>query len=90
MSFKDSPLLTLEPFAEKFITSADKRFAADSKEILVLVESSKKRFTTVRPRNVGSFFTGPSDIFASSRAVFNISRASAAVKSFIESKCFFT
>jgi hypothetical protein len=61
--------------AEKLITSADNRFAADSNEILVRVESSKNRFTTVRPRNVGSFFIGPSDIFANSLAVFKISSA---------------
>ena len=40
VSFSDSPLLTLEPLAEKLITSADKRLAAASKEIRVLVESS--------------------------------------------------
>ena len=76
VSFRDSPLLTLEPFAEKLITSADKRLAADSKEILVRVESSKKRFTTVRPRSVGSFFIGPSEIFDNSLAVLRIPSAS--------------
>ena len=40
VSFRLSPLATLDPFAEKLITSADSRFAAASKEILVLVESS--------------------------------------------------
>ena len=40
VSLRLSPLATLDPFAEKLITSADSRFAAASKEILVLVESS--------------------------------------------------
>ena len=56
VSFKDSPLLILDPLAEKLITSAESLLAAASKEILVRVESSAKRFTIVRPRKVGSFF----------------------------------
>ena len=40
VSFSDSPLLTLEPLAEKLMTSADSRFSATSKEIRVRVESS--------------------------------------------------
>jgi hypothetical protein len=46
----------LDPLAEKLITSAESLLAAASKEILVRVESSAKRFTIVRPRKVGSFF----------------------------------
>ena len=66
VSFKLSPLLTDDPLAEKLITSADNRLAAVSKEIRVLVESSKKRFTIVLPRNVGNFLFGPSVIWANS------------------------
>ena len=40
VSLSDSPLDTDEPLAEKLITSADSRLAANSKEILVRVESS--------------------------------------------------
>ena len=40
VSLRLSPLATLDPFAEKLITSAESRFAAASNEILVLVESS--------------------------------------------------
>ena len=40
VSFNDSPLETLEPLAEKLITSAESLLAAASKEILVRVESS--------------------------------------------------
>ena len=49
----DSPLATLEPLAEKLITSAHSHLAAASNEIRVRVESSKNRLTTVRPRRVG-------------------------------------
>ena len=55
MSLRLSPLETLEPLAEKLMTSADSRLAAASNEIRVRVESSKNRLTTVRPRRVGSF-----------------------------------
>ena len=40
VSFRLSPLETLEPLAEKLITSADSRLAAASNEIRVRVESS--------------------------------------------------
>ncbi len=60
MSFRLSPLETLEPLALKLMTSADSRLAAASNEMRVRVESSKKRLTTVRPRSVGSFLTGRS------------------------------
>ncbi len=39
------------------MTSALSRLAAASKDSRVRVESSKKRFTTVLPRRVGSFLT---------------------------------
>ncbi len=77
VSLSDSPLLTLEPLAEKLITSADNLFAAASNEIRVLVESSAKRLTIVLPRKVGSFLTAPSLTLASSLAVSKIEIASA-------------
>jgi len=40
VSFRLSPLETLDPLAEKLITSADSRLAAASNEIRVRVESS--------------------------------------------------
>ena len=58
VSLRLSPLETLEPLAEKLMTSADSRLAAASNEMRVRVQSSKKRLTTVRPRSVGSFLTG--------------------------------
>ena len=86
MSFKDSPLLTLDPLAEKLITSADNRFAAASKEIRVRVESSANKFTIVRPRSVGSFLTAPSLTRASSLAVSKIEIASALLISAIDKR----
>ena len=40
VSLSDSPFATDEPDVEKLMTSADRRFAASSNEILVRVESS--------------------------------------------------
>ena len=88
VSFKDSPLLRLDPLAEKLITSAESRLAAASKEILVRVESSANKLTMVRPRSVGSFFIGPSEIRASSVAVSRINIASSRDRSLMLSKCF--
>src|SRR6476619_2853474 len=48
-----SPLTTLLEEGEKLITSALNRLAASSNDVRVLVLGSKKRFTTVRPRNAG-------------------------------------
>ena len=48
------------PSPLKLMTSAESRFAAASNEMRVRVESSKKRFTTVLPRSVGSFLTSRS------------------------------
>ena len=87
VSFKLSPLLTDDPLAEKLITSAESLLAAVSKLILVLVESSKKRFTTVFPLSVGNFLFGPSVIAASSLPVANRARASSLERSATESRC---
>ena len=89
VSLRLSPLETLEPRAEKLMTSADRRLAAASKEMRVRVESSKKRFTTVRPRSVGSFLTDRSETAASSSAVSRMSRASSLVRSAAEIRCRF-
>ena len=88
VSFRDSPLLTLEPFAEKLITSAESLFAAASNEMRVRVESSAKRLTIVRPRRVGSFFIGVSLTLANSAAVSKIFIASIRLISAIDRRCF--
>ena len=89
VSFRLSPLATLEPLAEKLITSADSRLAAASNEIRVRVESSKNRLTTVRPRSVGSFLIGRSASWASSSAVSRMSSASSRLRSPAEIRCRF-
>ena len=53
-----SPLLNEEPAPEKLTQSADRRLAAISKLLLVRVEGSKKRPSSVRPRRVGTFLIG--------------------------------
>ena len=47
---------------EKLTVSADSRFSANSNDIRVRVDGSKKRFTTVTPRKVGTFGIGLSRI----------------------------
>jgi hypothetical protein len=86
VSFNDSPLLRLEPLAEKLITSADKRLAAASKDIRVRVESSANKFTIVRPRKVGSFLTAPSLTRANSLAVSRIDTASDLLRSAMDKR----
>ncbi len=88
MSLRFSPLETLDPLALKVITSALNLFAAASKEILVLVESSKNKFTTVLPSNVGSFLTDLPPTSAIDLAVSNIEIASLAFKLFMLYRCF--
>ena len=88
VSLRDSPLETEEPLAEKLITSALSRLAAVSNEIRVRVESSKNRFTTVRPRSAGSFLTSREDTAAIWSAVSRIRTASAYDRSVVLSRCF--
>ena len=52
-----SALVRLDEDGEKLTTSAESRLPAISKLVRVRVEDSKKRFTSVRPRSVGTFFT---------------------------------
>src|SRR5712664_962963 len=49
VSWRDSPLITLEASFWKLSTSAPRACAATSKELRVRVEASKKSVTTVRP-----------------------------------------
>ena len=58
VSFKLSPLFTLDVDTLKVIVSADRRLAAVSKLIRVRVESSKNKLTIVRPLSAGTFGTG--------------------------------
>ena len=58
VSINVSPFLTDDCEAEKFITSADKRFSANSKDNLVLVEFSKNKLAIVISRSEGTFLIG--------------------------------
>ena len=83
----DSPLLTDDPFAEKLMTSAERRFAAASNEMRVRVESSKKRLTTVLPRSVGSFLTSRDWVSRMSSATSRMRRASSRARVLVSSRC---
>src|SRR5688572_8626956 len=87
VSSKVSPFETEEEEAVKLIVSADKRFSASSKEILVLVEFSKKRFTITTSRNEGTFFTGRCNTSLNCSAVCKIREISEDSRSLMPSKC---
>ena len=53
-----SPLTTLEVAMAMLSVSALRRFSAISNDVRVRVLGSKNRFTTVRPRSVGTFLIG--------------------------------
>ena len=77
MSRSVSPFSRLEAEAEILTTSALSRIAANSKEILVRVLGSTKKFTNVLPRSAGTFlrFLSPTPLkaVAVSRINFNSS-----------------
>ena len=84
----DSPLLTLDPFADTLIASALSHLAASSNEERVRVESSKKRLTTVRPRNAGSFLMGRDCTSCISSAVASSVSISSRLRSAMPRRCF--
>ena len=59
VSTRVSPLLTEVPALATLTVSAQSRFSANSKEIRVRVEASKKRLTMVLPRSAGTFLIAP-------------------------------
>src|SRR5687768_18338854 len=81
-----SPLTRLDVCAAMFSVSALSRFSAISKEVLVRVLASKKRFTTVFPRSAGTFLIGRSPISRIASAVSRISRISSGVRSEMPSR----
>ena len=58
VSKRVSPFLTEEEAEEKFTTSAESLFSANSNDNLVRVESSKNRFAIVISLKEGTFFMG--------------------------------
>ena len=79
---------TEEAEAEKFKTSAESRFSANSKEMRVRVEFSKKRFTIVISRSEGTFFIGRLMTSMNWSAVSKMRLMSSGVMSFMPNKCF--
>ena len=67
------------PCVATFTVSADSRFSANSNEMRVRVEASKKRLTIVLPRSVGTFLIGRSLISLNGSAVSRISRICSAL-----------
>ena len=58
VSIRVSPLVTEEVRGAMLTVSAPSRLAANSNELRVRVELSKKRLTRVRPRSVAIFLSG--------------------------------
>src|SRR5436190_8186926 len=81
-----SPLLRLDEDTLMLTASADKRFAASSKDVLVRVDASKKRLMTVLPRRAGTFFTSRLEISLKCSAVSKMPMISAGVRSRIPSR----
>jgi len=69
-----SPFDTDEPAAATFTVSALSRFSANSNEMRVRVETSKKRLTMVFPRSAGTFLMGRSLTSLNGSAVSRIRR----------------
>ena len=81
-----SPLTTLEVPIATLRVSALRRFSAISNDVRVRVLGSKNRFTTVRPRSVGTFLMArlPTSFMAS--AVSRMSTISSGVRSAMPSR----
>ena len=74
VSTRVSPLLTELPALATLTVSALSRFSANSNEIRVRVEASKKRLTMVLPRSAGTFLMARSLTSLKGSAVSRMSR----------------
>ena len=88
VSRRVSPLVTEEAEAEKLSTSAESLFSANSNEMRVLVEFSKKRFTIVMSLSDGTFLIGRLMTSMNWSAVSKINSISFRVRSLIPRRCF--
>ena len=70
----------------KLMTSALKRLAASSNDVRVRVLGSKKRLTTVLPRNVGTFLISRPETSLNESAVSRIRVTSSTERSRIPSR----
>ena len=87
VSIKSSPFSTLLIFFEILTVSVLRRFAAISKDSLVLVLGSKKRLATVLPLRVGTFLMGLSRISLNAAAWASISSICSFSKCLIPKRC---
>jgi hypothetical protein len=87
VSISDSPFVTLEVAVAILSVSALRRFSAISNDVRVRVLGSKNRFTTVRPRSVGTFLIARPPISFMASAVSRISVISSASSPAIPSRC---
>src|SRR5215470_15918996 len=71
-----------------FTASAERRFAASSKEVRVRVEASKKRLMTVLPRRAGTFLIDLADTSLNDSAVSRIVVISSTDNSLIPKRSF--
>ncbi len=86
VSIKVSPFVTAEEETLMLTASAERRLAASSNDVRVRVEASKKRFITVLPRRVGTFFISRWFISRKFSAVSSIPTISSAERLRIPSK----
>ena len=86
VSTSDSPFTTELDEPAMARVSAPRRLQASSKELFVRVEGSRNRFTTVRPRRVGSFLIVRELTSSNVRAQSRICSMSPQVRSTVFSK----
>ena len=82
-----SPFVTLDVEVAMLKVSALRRFSAISNDVRVRVLGSKNRFTTVRPRSVGTFLIERPPISFIASAVSRMSVISSASRPAIPSRC---
>src|SRR5258706_9936748 len=87
VSMRVSPFTRLEDAAVKLSESAERRFSASSNDVRVRVEGSMNRFTTVRPRSVGTFLISRREISANDSAVSRMRTISSGVIDSIPRRC---
>jgi hypothetical protein len=83
-----SPFDTLDVDAVKLMTSADSRFSATSNDVRVRVDASKNKFTTVRPRSVGTLRIRRPPTSFIERAVSRMRSICARFRSSMPRRCF--
>ena len=88
VSLRVSPFVRLEELAEILMTSALRRIAAISKDVRVRVLGSTKKFTSVLPRNAGTFLISRVPTSLKASAVSRMKVISSAESSRMPSRSF--